>query len=239
MILKLNDSSLGYQKKYYYAMMIISTLVLFIVWLIFWGVLFRWKFHYEIIVLGAIGAFYIFLLWILLFIHTLYNGNICEKEGIRFYNKFHSNYLSYSDIECIFILNADIAYGRGVSNVPWIGVIGESSEEVINLCKNRKGQKVLTANVIRYELQERIGFYYFYNFLDFFKKETRYIKNYGFVWNNDATNLLHNYKGEYYIAASVVKIYEDKIKKSCELYGIRDERIHILDDSVNGTFRRW
>lgn len=57
------------------------------------------------------------------------------------------------------------------------------------------------------------------------------------AWNKrEMHKVLEGFGGDYYIAASVISNYGEELNTICKQYGIDRQRIHIIDDTINGEF---
>lgn len=162
-------------------------------------------------------------------------GYLLEKDRVVFHCKCKRNELLYKDIRCIIIVNTVVKLST--TKTPWIAMIGESQDEILRYLINENKRHVLTNSDIQWRLGEKIGWFHYEYMWKIFKKGSSIIYNYGFVWNKQEIHkVLEGFKGDYYIAASVISNYSDKLNVVCKQYGIDDQRIHIIDDSINGEF---
>lgn len=162
-------------------------------------------------------------------------GYLLEKDRIVFHCKYRKNELLYEDIQCIIISNMDV--GLRITKTPWITMIGEQSDEILRYLMSEKRKYVLRDADIKCKLGEKIGWFHYEYIWKIFKKGSSTIYNYGFGWNKkEIHKVLNGFRGDYYIAASVIRNYSDEMNAICKKYDINSQRIHIIDDSINGEF---
>lgn len=202
------------------------------------GIVFRWSVvkdsDLSILFLAfAIAAWYCPLM-MLIFVKWP-AGYLLEKDGIVFHCKFKKNKILYEEIKYIIISNTTVS--TRITKTPWVGIIGEQQNEIPRYLINGKKRHVLTSGDIKYILGEKIGYYHPGNIWNIFKKGSSTIYNYGFWWNKkEMYKVLEGFQGDYYIAASVISNYNDDFNAICKQYGVDSQRIHIIDDSINGEF---
>lgn len=202
------------------------------------SVVFRWLIVKDndlsgVFFVFGIAAWYCPLM-ILIFV-KMPQGYLLEKDGIVFNCKFKKNKLLYEEIKCIIISNTTVS--MRITKTPWIGIIGEQQNEILQYLINGKKRHVLTSDDIKVKLGEKIGYYHPGNIWKILKKGSSTIYNYGFWWNKkEMYKILEGFRGEYYIAASVISNYNDEFNAICKRYDIDGQRIHVIDDSTNGAF---
>lgn len=163
------------------------------------------------------------------------SGYLLEKDRIVFHCKYKKNELLYEDIQCIIISN--VAVGHRITKTPWVAVIGEQQDEFLQYLINENKRHVLTSSDIQCKLGDKIGWFHYEYMHKIFKKGSSIIYNYGFWWNKkEIHKVLEGFRGDYYIAASVISNYGDEMNTICKQYGIDNQRIHIIDDTTNGEF---
>lgn len=171
---------------------------------------------------------------IYLFVKLPY-GYLLDKDGIVFNCKFKKNKLLFENIKYIIIVNAK--FRLRITKTPWIGMFGEHQDEFLQYLLYDKKRHVLTSDNIKCYLGEKIGHYDAENLYKILKKGSSTVYNYGFVWNKkEIHKILEGFKGDYYIAASVISNHNDEFNAICKQYKIDTQRIHIIDDSTNGEF---
>lgn len=164
-------------------------------------------------------------------------GYLLEKDRIVFHCKCKRNELLYEDIRCIIIVNAVVERRGTTTKTPWIAMIGELQDDILQYLINKNKKHVLRSRDIQWRLGEKIGWFHYEYLWKIFKKGSSTIYNYGFIWNKQEIHkVLEGFKGDYYIAASVISNYSDELNAVCKQYGIDNQRIHIIDDSINGEF---
>ena len=162
-------------------------------------------------------------------------GYLLEKDRIVFHCKYRKNELLYEDIQCIIISNT-IVRSR-ITKTPWITMVGERSDEIIQYLMSENRKYVLRDVDIKCKLGEKIGWFHYEYIWKIFKKGSSTIYNYGFGWNKQEIHkVLDGFRGDYYIAASVISNYSDEMNAIRKQYDIDNQRIHIIDDSTNGEF---
>lgn len=162
-------------------------------------------------------------------------GYLLEKDRIVFHCKCKKNELLYEDIKCIIIVNASAKYG--VTKTPWIAVIGEQQDEILQYLINKNKYRVLRDWDIQWKLGEKIGWFHYEYIWKLFKKGSSTIHNYGFYWNKKEIHKIYEgFRGDYYIAASVISNFGVELNAIYKQYDIDYQRIHIIDDRVNGEF---
>ncbi|MDE6713991.1 MAG: hypothetical protein K2K20_09665 [Lachnospiraceae bacterium] len=162
-------------------------------------------------------------------------GYLLKKDRIVFHCKYKKNELLYEDIQCIIISNTQIRLQT--TKTPWITMIGEQSDEILQYLMNENRKYVLRDVDIKSKLGEKIGWFHYEYIWKIFKKGSSAIYNYGFGWNKQEIHkVLDGFRGDYYIAASVISNYRDEVNAICKQYDIDSQRIHIIDDSINGEF---
>lgn len=181
----------------------------------------------------CLGAWYV-PFGILIFM-KLPKGYLLEQDKIVFYCKCKRNQLLYEDIKCIIVTNFE--FNARIDKRPWVAVIGKEEDEIISSIMNDKRRHVLASSDINYKLGEKIGFWHTGNVWEIFKRGSSTTYDYGFLWNKkEMYKVLEGFKGDYYIAASVIHNYEEDFHAICEKYSIDHQRIHIIDDTINGEF---
>lgn len=170
-----------------------------------------------------------------LFFFKLMEGYIIQDDGIFFKYRFMKNKLLYEDIKVIIISNAQGNYR--ITKTPYITVIGGEKNEILQYCVDSPKRHVLTSNDIRYKLGAAIGCFHPGNIQEIFKKGSFIIYNYGFVWNQrEMYKIFKGFLGDYYIAESVLENFRNEFDDIVKKYDIGSERIHVINDSINGKF---
>lgn len=202
------------------------------------GMIFQWSIIKDSNLSGlffafAIAAWYCPLLFFLFVKWPA--GYLLEKDRIVFHCLFHKNELLYEDIQCIIISNTTVKLR--ITKTPWICMIGEQQDEILQYLINEKKRHVLTEDDIKMKLGNKIGCFDYGFAWTIFQKGSSTIYNYGFWWNKrEMHKVLEGFGGDYYIAASVISNYGAEWNAICEQYGIDHQRVHIIDDSINGEF---
>lgn len=171
---------------------------------------------------------------VMYFLSKLYDGYILEEDGIYYRHLFKNNKLFFKEIKCIIFTNAmmNLTITKGV----WVAIIGGEQTELLQYFNSFK-RHVLSDYDIRSKLGAEIGYYHPGNVWEMFRKGSASIRNYGFIWNKrEMHKILEGFKGNYYIAASVISNYNSEFNDIVKQYDIAGERIHIIDDSTNGKF---
>lgn len=181
----------------------------------------------------CLGAwFYPFI--ILIFV-KLPEGYLLEQDRIVYHCKCKKNQLLYKDIKCIIVTNFVVSLT--ITKTPWVAVIGKEENEIISYVMSDKKRHVLTSDDMKYKLGEKIGVWHPGNIGKIFKKGSCTTYDYGFVWNKkEMYKVLEGFGGDYYIAASVIYNYKEEFHALREKYDTGNQRIHIIDDTVNGEF---
>lgn len=170
-----------------------------------------------------------------LFFFKLREGYIIREDGIFFNYRFRENKLLYEEIKVIIISNTQGNYR--ITKIPYVAVIGGESNEILQYCMDSPKRHVLTSNDIRYKLGAAIGCFHPENVWEIFKKGSSIIYNYGFVWNQrEMYKIFKGFLGDYYIAESVLENFCDEFDDIVKKYDIGSERIHVINDSINGEF---
>jgi hypothetical protein len=173
------------------------------------------------------------LIPVTLIFFKLREGYIIQDDGFFFKYRFMKNKLLYKDIKCIIISNTQGNYR--ITKTPYVTVIGGEKEEILQYCIDSPKRHVLTSNNIRYKLGAEIGCFHPENIREIFK--TGVIYNYGFVWNErEMYKIFKGFLGDYYIAASVLENFRDEFDDIVKKYDISSNRIHVINDSINGKF---
>jgi hypothetical protein len=173
------------------------------------------------------------LIPVTLFFFKLMEGYIIQDDGFFFKYRFTKNKLLYKDIKCIIISNTQGNYR--ITKTPYVTVIGGEKDEILQYCIDSPKRHVLTSNNIRYKLGAEIGCFHPENIREIFK--TSVIYNYGFVWNErEMYKIFKGFLGDYYIAASVLENFRDEFDDIVKKYDISSNRIHVINDSINGKF---
>lgn len=205
--------------------------VLFICFLVF-------NFAFKNVDLAGVFLGLCFSCWyipVILFLFKLWEGYAICDDGIFFKYRFMKNKLLYKDIKCIIISNGQGNYT--IVKTPYVTVIGGEQEKILQYCIDSPKRHVLTSLDIRYYLGADIGCYHPWNIREILKKGSSVIYNYGFVWNErEMYKVFKGFGGDYYIAASVVENFGDKIDDIVKKYNISNEQINVMDDSTNGKF---
>ena len=176
---------------------------------------------------------------ILTFFVKLYKGYSIQEDGICFRYRFIEHKLLYEDIRCIIIVNSSINGGK-IIKIPYIIIIGEEQDEILQYCNNFPFRHVLASINIRVKLGAEIGCYHPGNIWTIFNKGSSAISDYGFIWNKrEMYKIFKGFRGDYHIAASVIESYRDKFDNIVKEYGISDNQIHVIDDSTDGEFLWW
>lgn len=171
---------------------------------------------------------------ILVFV-KLPEGYLLEQDRIVYHCKCKKNQLLYKDIKCIIVTNFVVS--SRITKTPWAAVIGKEENEIISYVMSDKKRHVLTSDDMKYKLGEKIGVWHPGNIGKILKKGSCTTYDYGFVWNKkEMYKILEGFGGDYYIAASVIYNYKEDFHEICEKYGIDNQRIYIIDDTVNGEF---
>lgn len=159
----------------------------------------------------SIGAFY----WdIIVWLQTMSEGYRLSDSGICFWHKFKKHTVDFGEIHNIYIVNKSINNGD-IVGVPFIWLMGGKETGVLQYCMQDRNKN---CGLIDAEIAQIL--------ID--NNETE--NNYGFVWNRKEIHKLFNgYRGEYYVAESVIKNYPNEYNAICAYYDVR-ERVHIIKD---------
>lgn len=212
----------------------------FILYLMFYYVIDDKDLAYVFQALALAGGY----VFVLTFFVKLCQGYSIQEDGICFRYRFIKHKLLYEDIKCIIIVNSSTNGGK-IVKIPYIIIIGGEQDEILQYCNNFHNlpyrRYVLSSNNIRVKLGAKIGCYHPGNIWTIVNKDSSAISDYGFIWNNkkELYRIFKGFRGDYYIAASVIESYRDKFDNIVKEYGISDNQIHVIDDSTDGKFLWW
>ena len=169
-----------------------------------------------------------FFIPVIMFFAKWYRGYMIEHDGVYFKYRFVDNKLFYDDIQCIIISNTELYHAS--TKDPYITLIRDNGKEFIEWYVNKKKNRWLTGEQIRYFLikanRKKANIKLRYIF-----KNWSNINSYGFRWNKKyASLLLENYNGTYYIARSIYERYEKEIRIHIQQYNINESRVNVIDD---------
>lgn len=195
-----------------------------------------WICNYIIGVKDVASLFFAFSLSAFFIPVTMFFAKWCrgyriEDDGVYFKYRFLNNKILFNDIQCIIISNTELY--RASTKDPYVTLIRENGDDVIQWCINQEGNRVLTGEQIRFFLSKINRSY---NPVKFNKvlKDSSCISYYGFRWNKkDIGLILKNYKGPYFIARSIVERYKEEVNSIMHQYNIGDGRVNIIEDFNN------
>ncbi len=155
------------------------------------------------------------MLWLdfIWFMQKMAGGYKLSDKEIIFWRNCKKNRVEYENIKYIFIVNA-CTNNVEISSLPWVAIIGGKATGVVEYCMHTRGENNRLFNT---------------DIENILVKNQEIKSNYGFLWNSkEMYKILKGYKGDYYIAKSVMKESEE-YKQIYERYDIKD-RVHIIED---------
>lgn len=141
-------------------------------------------------------------------IQTMEGGYTLLDDGICYWLYFRKHKVLYKDIKTIYITSSSI-------HLPYILIIGGEEHGVLQYCMEEREKHGTLLNT---ELESILV------------KNHETESNYGFLWNSrEIKKILEHYKGDYYIAESIINCYQQEYDGICEQYGI-EKRVYVIDD---------
>ncbi|MCM1496286.1 MAG: hypothetical protein NC089_10885 [Bacteroides sp.] len=148
------------------------------------------------------------IIWI---IQTMEGGYKLLDDGICYWWYFRKYKVLYKDIKSIYITNSSI-------QLPYVLIIGGEEHGVLQYCMEKREKNRILLNT---ELESILV------------KNQETESNYGFLWNSrEIKKILEHYKGDYYIAESIIQQYRQEYDCIYERYGI-EKRVYVIDDCEN------
>lgn len=176
----------------------------------------------DLLLFEGIIFFLLVTIWLFIILERYIDGYMMDEKGICYRKRFNKKNIKYSDIKAVVISNAvhpkkvytslgrwKIIKGKvHFYKYPWFSILNEfpKSKEFPVLLESVHMPRLVDKNSILY----------------------------GFIWNEERMRIfMERYTGKYYIAASIVDVYQVQLKDICEKYSIKKERICIIEDKTN------
>lgn len=152
---------------------------------------------------------------ILMFLQKLANGYKMSNTDIYFWRNFKKHRVSFQEIHHIYVVNAAVNNGD-VMGLPYILLIGGKESGVQQYCMHDRNK---SGRLLHTEIEIML----------ISNHETD--NNYGFVWNQKIIyKILKGYKGDYYVAESILNDFSIEYDLICEQYDDIEERVHVIED---------